>query len=174
MMSTQRSARGRCRATPQPIDPTGSDLRRGMASDATRFPWTHYATFTTKLPMSAEQILRNFRDRFVRCLAGIAGREVDYIVAVEGVEGGFVHLHALLMGTGRFTVAELEELWGRGYSKVSTFNPDRGAIWYIMKGFGRPQPNTWDIKVKRPHLYPIVPVRPAFAPRRRARRRTGA
>ncbi len=62
-----------------------------------------------------------------------AHRRVDWFYAVEAGSGGWVHLHALTSGTAGLWPAALHAAWPHGWTRVTRFDPGRGAAHYVTK-----------------------------------------
>lgn len=75
-----------------------------------------------------------------------AGREVyAYVTYERGAAGGRTHCHALVGGVFEparrrsglsiegLAIKRMERLWRRGNIKIESFDPKRGACWYVAK-----------------------------------------
>jgi hypothetical protein len=109
---------------------------RGMALRLMETSWSHFATLTTRSPMSDAALARTFQNRFVRQLSRLSGRRVDYFYAIErGADphaGG--HVHALIYGTSLLTTRAIRDEWTHGHTSVAVYDRERDAALYVSKG----------------------------------------
>jgi hypothetical protein len=94
--------------------------------------WSHFATFTTRVAKTPDEILRQTR-RYIRNLERAAQGPVHWFGAVEETNSGQPHLHALIGGCKMLGNAEVQRPWKVGLSRIRVFDPDRGGIAYTLK-----------------------------------------
>lgn len=147
------------------------DVARAYGDYLSEFVWAHFATFTTRTPMSADALVAEFL-RLVRCAAGRAQDRVSYFYVVErGSSGaGRTRLHALLGGTACLSEAAIRGLWGHGRAEVAAYDPARGAAYYVSKDVrhdwsvydvspGPPRAGSPPTRTRsRTHLRPALPA----------------
>lgn len=140
----------------------------------TGYPWAHYLTLTFRppqthkkatdagllargetwgrysrrihsaAPVSQEYALRMW-GAFNRKLALEASVPTFWFYGVEhGEKFGRLHLHALTGNTERIPTFRIRELWGAGWSHVKTYDPTKGASYYITKYVSK-ELAEWDI-----------------------------
>lgn len=135
-----------------------------MGAFLSGFTWTHFVTLTTKLRRSEEVILRIFQQRFLRPLARVTQSRIPHFYAIEGTlrQNGFPHIHALLGQTETLPVAVIERTWHEGFSRVTKYDPAKGAAFYLTKeiatnpdgyGISRRLPERWTSRA------PLQPIR---------------
>lgn len=113
--------------------PHGNGWRNGHAEWIRRFHWSHFLTLTFAAEVSQSSAAWEFR-RFVRRLEQRAQQGIYWFMASEVGAKGRVHLHALLGDADPLSPAELTNAWrGRGRVNVSSYDPERGAAFYIVK-----------------------------------------
>lgn len=127
----------------------GRQLRAAWGNLLSKVAWSQYLTLTSDSPISADRLLQDFRQRYVRRAEQLVQRPVYWFAVVEGIQIGFPHLHALMAGTNALSITQLERLWKRGYTRILQYDPGKGAAHYIVKEFG-PRNRDWDV-------YDIVP-----------------
>jgi hypothetical protein len=115
----------------------GTTLLRAWGGFLHEFAWDHCATLTFRYPVQRDIAIKELCDRFLRRLGRNAQRPIACFWAIER-GGGQLHIHALIAGTVKLASAGIYSAWQAGYSKVSQYDPSRGAAWYVTKGlFGR-------------------------------------
>lgn len=111
-----------------------SRVRDAWGAHLHRFAWTHWLTLTPVLPeCTGEPLWREFRLGFVRRLAWEARRPVQWVAAMERGQGGVLHIHALVGGTGELSLASVAGAWRQGVKSVDRFDANRRAAWYLSK-----------------------------------------
>ncbi len=136
----------RWRAVPQStvalIDREGFDresarlkMRRSWGEWLGRFSWHHFGTLTFSNEVSIENALRQFR-RWIRRLELRTQNAVPWFMVVERGSAGLVHVHALTWGTASIGAAAVDGAWRGGRSEVSTYDPRKGAAYYVSKQIG--------------------------------------
>lgn len=99
-----------------------------------RYTWAHWLTLTTCYAMSADRLLWEFKELYVRRVSRAARQPVPYFAVVErGTGGSRLHLHALIGGTAHAEMRWLQCAWKRGLTSVEQYDPGLGAAWYISK-----------------------------------------
>ncbi len=113
----------------------GAGIPDAMGEFLSAYEWSHFVTLTTRTPRSQERILRVFEQRFVRPLARVTQTKIPYFYVVESVlpAGGFPHIHALLGSTEPLPNRLIEKTWTEGFSRVTKYDPRKGAAWYLTK-----------------------------------------
>jgi hypothetical protein len=82
----------------------------------------------------------------VRRLERVAQRRLDWFLVVER-SAGFAHVHALISGADDLALNRLQRAWKLGFTRVERYDPQRGAAFYLTKGFddsGRPESGRTD------------------------------
>jgi hypothetical protein len=110
------------------------DPARAWGMHLSAFAWAHVAHLTYGWEVTPEQAFRDFRERFIRRASKSARRPLQWFVAVERAAAGrAVHMHALLAGTERLLIAQLERAWRAGSIVVEPYDLTRGAAYYVAK-----------------------------------------
>jgi hypothetical protein len=52
---------------------------------------------------------------------------------MERGDGGVLHLHALIHGSGKLSLDCVARTWRFGISRVDRYDPKRTAAWYLSK-----------------------------------------
>lgn len=113
------------------------DFKKAWASWLRRYRWDQYATLTFRRPTSGAVAAHLFR-RWVRRLNQRAQRRVDWFVVVEWDRAVGFHLHALVGGTAALTNRELSAAWRWGWTRITRYDPRRGAAAYACKHLAKP------------------------------------
>ena len=107
------------------------------------YRWDHFVTLSTQGGVSNARLDCEFR-QYVRQLARSTQGPIAWVYFMECEAGGHgLHLHALLAGTGALTTKRIEKRW-LGNTRVSVYDPTRGARWYVPKGIARNWVH-WDV-----------------------------
>ena len=94
--------------------------------------WDHFATLTFNFEATVQSAVRYSRG-WLRWCERKAQQRVDWFYVVEGGEHSFVHVHTLVVGTGRVGAADLETGWLHGIAQVIPYTPAGGAAHYVAK-----------------------------------------
>lgn len=97
-----------------------------------RYPFHHFATLTSKQPLTPWQFQRE-RGRYIRRIERQGYGRPWWFSSMETGRLERLHMHMLLGGTKRLPSYRLEDLWWRGIAKVKVFDPELGARAYIAK-----------------------------------------
>lgn len=112
-------------------------VRSAWASWLRGYQWDHYSTLTFRRPVSQAVAPDLFRG-WTRRLNQRAGRRVDWFVVVEWNPAVGFHLHALVGGTAALTNRELSAAWKWGWTRITRYDPRRGAAAYACKHLAKP------------------------------------
>jgi hypothetical protein len=112
--------------------------------------WSHFVTLTTRELVSVDRLRHEFVHGFVRRLAKAAQRPLGWFYAIE-MHGDRErpHVHALLSGTEALHVDQVVRHWRAGHSRITVYDPRRGAAQYVGKTLAR-NPDCYDISRRRP------------------------
>ena len=108
-------------------------LRRAWTEHLGQYEWSHFATLTTRFPMTAVQLRREFEYGYVRRLARIAQGAVPWFCVVEHGATGTAHVHALLACTETLGIEQMRAAWRLGFTHVEAYDWRRGAAFYLTK-----------------------------------------
>ncbi len=136
-------------------------LRAEWAKWIRPYAWTHWVTLTTgarstrvlkQLPsgrrvtvwkrspaptLSTERLVMAFGEEFIRYLEKVSQSRVYFAFTVEGgALGDRPHLHAVLLVGAAVAPARLARAWRNGRATVERYDPDRAAVWYMLKEMG--------------------------------------
>jgi hypothetical protein len=98
--------------------------------------WHHFLHLTFRYSVSGEMAARRFRVWETR-LKRDAGLELSWFYAAERKADGLIHIHALVHGSAQAGGQVLRSAWVNGFSKVSVYEPSRGAAHYVTKEIWR-------------------------------------
>ena len=130
----------------------GRRRRIAWAEFLQQFEWSHFATLTTRTPITADRLTGEFKQGFIRRLAWIAQRPIPWFCALEyGVERSAPHLHALIANTSSITTDELQRAWKLGNTRITIYDPGRAAAFYVSKQL-LDSPDNFDLSTRRPPL----------------------
>lgn len=99
------------------------------------FRWAHVATLTSESARSRPELVRLFKDGFVRQLAYQAQRGIAWFYAVEydAATRCVPHIHALLGHTEMLTVKQIERSWPGGHTRIVRYDPTQEGAAYVTK-----------------------------------------
>jgi hypothetical protein len=123
-------------------------LRLEWRNFLARTHWDHVVHLTTRLELSDEDLLAEFR-RFARRVTRVTQCPVQFFVAVEDTHAGRGHLHTLLAGTKCLPVARIQPLWVMGYSRITLVTDQRREIRYTTKYVDADAPDRLDFHLRR-------------------------
>jgi hypothetical protein len=118
-------------------------MPRQIAEFLRRYPWSYFCTLTTRGRRGAAFLRKKF-ERWTRYVGGAARRRIHWFMVLERGVLGRLHLHALIGGADAAAAATLERLWHEGQSRISRYDPQRGAAYYVSKHINRAD-GDWDI-----------------------------
>lgn len=72
-------------------------------------------------------------DGWLRRCARNAQEKLACFYSIERSAKDVLHIHALIAGTGRLTISQLQGDWTTGHGRITRYNPYRGAAWYVAK-----------------------------------------
>jgi hypothetical protein len=97
------------------------------------FAWDHVATLTFGLAPTLNTASRALQS-WLRRLARNAQRRVACFHSIERGGSGFLHVHALTVGTSILRIEQLDAAWPSGITRIEVYDASRGAPWYVTKG----------------------------------------
>ncbi len=100
------------------------------------FEWSYFVSLTTGLPSSPAAIKRYFDNRFVRSLARAAQQPLAWFYVGESGGAGRHHAHALVWTGPTLNSSHIRGAWRIGLSHIETYDPNRGAAYYVTKSLG--------------------------------------
>lgn len=107
-------------------------LREEWTRHLAQYEWDHYCTLTSE-PTVADRLRREFVNGFVRRLARATQGPVPWFYTLERGAAGTAHMHALIAGTHRLTLEQVQRAWRLGFAQVRRYDPARGAAYYLTK-----------------------------------------
>lgn len=143
--------------SPRDKGPSPSQVAEAWGEDLHQYEWSHFAVLTPRFPdCSADRLVREFRNVFIRRLAHSAQGSIPWFYSVERSAGGIFHLHALLARTEQATIAHIRAAWRLGISDVSIYDTSRQGAWYVTKTLGLPWAGfeRWDASRRLPRKRP--------------------
>lgn len=132
-------------------------LREGFVSFLSPYEWTHVITATSRFEVSVTALFGEFRRGFIRRLARMAQTRVPYFVAAESTHSGRYHLHAVVGGISGLCLDQIQGAWGSGFSRIEAYDPDRGALPYLVKGISE-HIDDFDLSARFPLLRSVEPA----------------
>jgi hypothetical protein len=128
------------------------EVRRAWGVWLGRGEWTHFVTLSAAFSISTADLKRRFVHGYVRNLARVAQRRVPWFYAIElGAVADRPHVHALLAGTERLSIAEVRRGWKFGHTHASVYDAERGAAFYVTKDL-MADPDLHDLSARVPGL----------------------
>lgn len=123
------------------------DHRAAYTEFLKQFEWSHFATFTAAT--SSDDRLLYRLPQAIRNMEKAAKGPVRAFWVRERGTCGTPHLHALLTGTEGLSCKQIDRAWRIGRADVQSFDPSRGAVYYLTKSLLEPDAR-WDLSSRLP------------------------
>ena len=95
--------------------------REHLAHFLVGFRWSHVAHLGCEKPMSSSRLWSEFRYRFVRRLEQSTQNRLQWYCVEQADSAGRLHLHALLGGTDRLRIKDLDRSWKCGFARFTLY-----------------------------------------------------
>lgn len=120
--------------SPEPIETEpDSVLGETWGTYLNSFAWDRIVTLTFGDAVSLDKARREV-GKWIRRLERNSQQSVPAFYAVERGGSGLRHVHALIAGTARLTIRQIEKAWkGGGFTEIERFDPTRRGAWYASK-----------------------------------------
>lgn len=122
----------------QLVDHENAQLQLAWVRLLQRYEWHHqgHFTFRSRRPLSMEATLSRFAG-WANGLARPTQGQVHFVAFPERHKhSDRWHLHALLQGTERLPMPDMERWWRRGHGdqvRIDPFDRQSNILWYITK-----------------------------------------
>ena len=143
-MSQQTHSRHPTTQTP----PSIIEVREGWAAYLSALCWTHFVTLTSRHPVGAARLIREFR-RMVHRIERMSKLGLRWFYVIEGSGEGRAHVHTLLWSESPLSNALVTSQWRMGITRVRRYTREWGAA-YLAKELGMSRFDDYDISLRLP------------------------